>query len=258
MRKTVLVELAAVAGLAIGLISCGGRETSHLQISETASKLEIRELDTSGRQVAMLILTRGTFTMLENGLQVTGRQLSVQVNGQTIEHESAGFSVLRLPLHRDRAQINRFLTQPEVTSTLERWGITFAKVDEKAPSVATAPKEQGYSGCGYGWPVGIYSCCEWTNGYSEAEEYGCGYNGIFYDRACVPGGSGQTTATCGGPTGGNGCKGCWNEVANQGCTTIDHGSWCDGEVCSCSGVCCGSYNACGYYCIDEGQGCGIC
>ena len=238
--KVVKLGMLALAGIAA---ACSGQAPTgnaalgitEFQVTETATALTIVGLDAQRTTVGELNLTLGAFVD-DDYLPQEGRTFTVNVQGKSATHKSAGYPQLELPLVKSGYGdgINAFLQDPNVAPVLGKWGITF-----KAPqSVPSAPSgERAYSGgvCTYNFSASCgapSSCCEGPQEGESGNEYVCCPNSVtIVDRLCtgIPikfGGSAPNTNSC-GSVGPQGCAVCWSSPYTTSCDAFWSDPICD-------------------------------
>jgi hypothetical protein len=212
-------------------------ELSDVAVTDTANTREIRGVDAMGATVGVATLRHGHFTMADDGREVDGLQMTVDVEGEVVTHESEGFDKLALPLFRHPRQqnLNVFLADSRVASALASWNVTFEppKQPWSDAELADRPSEVGYYfDCVYGPTAQCaatacvgnpqliyiggeqcmqgehqYVCCGATQ--VAAERY-CGYGWASHPNPC-------------GMEGPNGCATCWSAPISSYCN-VGHGS----------------------------------
>jgi hypothetical protein len=232
------------------------------QVTETDTRIEITAFDATQLR-GQVVLENGRFESPDtDGLIADGRRLTVKLGTLQVEHVSAGYPELDLPLLSGGVQgLNVLLTAPEVAAPLARWGVRFSSEMLTGPTGIAAPTlpepqetpyvscrafSQGnsspYSGCqactyATTTSCGATACREFPGAGGEAQQFvACGISAVIAQRACTsPFGS----TSC-GSAGENGCKVCWTtatidwgEVTGSGgsCTWKNCLAWCGDVAC---------------------------
>jgi hypothetical protein len=231
------VMMAVVAG-------CGGGSEpqgqspllgiARIDVREDARTLEISGLDAGGARIAHVSLRLGPGVLTDDGREVDGRQMTIEVLGAEVSHHSEGFAELQLPLfgNRSHADLNEFLLDPRVQPILARWQITFQDPPRVLDDAdAPLPTEVAQSGCTYAptSSCGATSCAEsvwpsdWGNGCSNMRYQWvcCGGNGFAAQRACT---SPSSSSPC-GTTGPGGCASCWTFLHGGSCFAYTAGAF---------------------------------
>jgi len=115
------------------------------EIDDTPTRTRVVGLDENGVVVGQLDLVHGRFALTGifredyETAEVVGRDLRVEIAGQQLIWQTAGFQpTLHMPAHPPgREKLAAFLDDPHVRTVLERWRIGFEPSREGA--LATAP-----------------------------------------------------------------------------------------------------------------------
>jgi hypothetical protein len=254
MRSTPLNTLLSAAATIV-LFACGGPEKKTievapntlgmvtLELSANDNSLLITGLDGSRLKVGELSLVTGHVTIPEDGREGFGRHMTVQVGAEKAEHISLGHDPLRLPPPAG-AQVKAFLSDREVVSALQQYGVGFAE-----PTAAERERSYYYN-CVHSAPSSCNptACVETGSGY---ENICCGA-GTYSARACndCTFGCNGTPTNC-GSAGTYGCAPCWTDTWSANCNVLSDGTWvvdtclADGSFCNSDSDCCA--NRCIYY-----------
>src|SRR5215472_15292457 len=108
---------------------------AEFQVNETDSSLVIAGLDAQKKRVAQVEVKIGRFVMSDAfaedrtgaAIVVEGRRIDIEVGARKLNHESAGYGSLRIPLPpmREYRPMAAFLTDPRVAQVLGRYGVAF-------------------------------------------------------------------------------------------------------------------------------------
>jgi hypothetical protein len=232
---------------------------SAFQITETDTRIEIDATELRGQ----VVVENGRFEIPEtDGVIAEGRKLTVKLGELQVEHVSAGYPDLHLPLlSGGNDGLNVLLTAPEVAVPLGRWGVHFRSDMPTGPTGITAPPlsasaETPYVTCravnsGTSSPfVGCGTCtfattasCKATGcrqfpgAGGEAQQFVTCDSDIFIaQRACTT----PLGSTSCGNAGPNGCAVCWRirifdfaELDGSGgtCGWRNCKAACGGEAC---------------------------
>ncbi|MEO7730589.1 MAG: hypothetical protein ABIY55_06415 [Kofleriaceae bacterium] len=247
-------------------------------ITETATRLEITAVDATELR-GEVVLENGRFEIPEmDGDTADGRRLTVKLGRLSVEHVSAGYSNLHLPLLSGGAQgLNSLLTAPEVAEPLARRGVWLSTEMLTGPTGVDPPALSGaeetpysclsfssgssspFTGCGpctYATTAacGPASCNQFRGAGGEAQQFVvCQGAGAIAQRACTTP-MGNTSCGHAGP---NGCAVCWTigvantaTVANSGgvCTWTN---CCQPLACGSNEILCGSLSGCQLFCYSR-------
>jgi hypothetical protein len=215
------------------------------QTTQTDTRLEITAFDATEMR-GQVVLENGRFEIPDtDGSIALGRRLIVKLGALEVEHVSAGYPDLHLPLLSSSVLgLNVLLTAPEVAAPLARQGVRFNAAMPTGPTAPALPgsQETPYSGCkvinqGTSSPFtscqactyattstcAATACRQFPGAGGEMQQFvACAGSLKVAQRACTtPMGS----TSC-GHAGPNGCAVCW---------TILIGEW--GEVTGSGGTC---------------------
>jgi hypothetical protein len=236
----------------MGLVGCASDRTrseatlelSDVSVTRTGNTLEVRGVGAMGATVAVATLQHGHFTMQDDGREVDGLQMQVDVEGEVVTHESEGFGKLELPLFRHPRQqhLNAFLSDGRVASALASWNVTFeppkaqwtdAELAERPSEVAFltdcrfAPTTQCAASACAGNPQQIYiggeQCVE-----AEHQYVCCGGTQVGAERACGYGWYNHANPC--GMEGPGGCAVCWSAAFSSYCN-VGHGGYWNQQSC---------------------------
>lgn len=209
---------------------------AELQVEEGTDGLTITGVDPAGQIVGRLQLEIGTFLLVDDtegtSEVVFGRQLHVDVLGQTVDHESEGTDRRVLPPLEapEQVVINQFLYDARVRPVLERWEIGLEdpvlQGDVDLPE-SPASSEVAYDTCAL-YPPNPSTCapidCVYTqrwagqptsckttfdqltccNATHKGVSRKCGYSSVGLGNPC-------------GPEGAGGCAVCWSQSYTSLC-----------------------------------------
>jgi hypothetical protein len=232
------------------------------QITETDTRIEIAAFDATELR-GQVVLEKGRFEIPDTGGVIAdGRRLTVKLGTLQVEHVSAGYPDLHLPLLSGGVQgLNMLLTAPEVVAPLARWGVRFSTEMRTGPTgidPPTLPESQetpyatcrvhsagdsspftGCQPCTYATTstCAATACRQFTGAGGEAQQFvACNGPLMIAQRACT---SPMGSTSC-GPAGPNGCAVCWTtfifdwaELGGSGgaCTWRNCQAWCGSIAC---------------------------
>lgn len=240
-------------------------------VDESADRTVVRGLDASGSVVGRLEVVHGTFALSPPFTDdyatptVDGRKLTVEIAGQRLRWETAGYEpTLHMPAHPpDQWAITAFLDDPHAKAVLDQWKIGFEPSKRTAPTDTELPyfvNNNSYDGtdpmncensntCGSAYYGTINTCggsdAAWSAWRVTQTQNVCGAyaNQVVVQQCCGAGTGGQTVdwwavkacpttadnnTFCGTRTAGA-CKGCGAYDAHLGCKVWGYNpSYCGG------------------------------
>ncbi len=124
------------------------------KVEETDTKTSVSGLNEQGLEVARMDLVHGEFALTGPFVSdydtavVVGRKLDVNIQGQQLVWETAGFDpTLQMPAHpADQVYVAAFLADAHVSSILQRWEIGFRPSLASTGEVAFANISGSYDG----------------------------------------------------------------------------------------------------------------
>jgi|GEM_PF-5684935 len=260
--------IKGIVALALCIAACSAdpaapNETGFtFQTIEADTRLEITALDATGL-TGQVVLENGRFEIPDTfGSVADGRKLTIKLGTLQVEHVSAGYTDLQLPLLSSSVQgLNVLLTAPEVAVPLARRGVHFSSATLTGPTGITAPtlpasQDTPYETCkvhnsGSSSPfTGCQECTYATTSTCDAtackqfpgaggemqQFVACGGVLRIAQRACTtPMGS----TSC-GPAGPNGCAVCWSIFVFDFAQVVDSGGTCTWRNCQawCGAISC--------------------
>jgi hypothetical protein len=221
-------------------------------ITETGTRLEITAVDAAELR-GEVVLENGRFEIPEmDGVTADGRRLTVKLGELSVEHVSAGYPDLHLPLLSGGAQgLNSLLTAPEVAEPLARRGVWFSTEMLTGPTGVVPPALSGaeetpytctvvnsgtsspFTGCGpctYATTpeCSASSCNQFPGAGGEAQQFVvCQRSRVIAQRACT---TPMGNTSC-GQAGPNGCRPCWTIGISDTAMQASSGGFCTWTNC---------------------------
>jgi hypothetical protein len=159
-------DLRIGAAFVLAVVGCSARPAVEVagnpalgivkfEVEQTQFRSVVRGLSDSGEEVARLALVHGPFRLSRtfadgyDDPSVDGRKLEVNVLGQKLWWETAGYSpTLHLPSHpAGHEALAAFLEDPHVKPILQRWQIGFGPIEDATPRLSQGLTSPGGYTC---------------------------------------------------------------------------------------------------------------